>query len=206
MLEPIAEIPPDVTLHHGTSQIPARVHRREDEHAQLRLSGPIVAGRGDRFVLRTDTTVGGGIVVDPAPPRSARSEPAPARVAVAHTPAPVEVDDAVAAEVEAALELAGFEPLEVERHVAHHLERHGRAVRVGDGLAVGRAAFDRARAIAIDECLHSGSITLARFRDLLGTSRRPAQLLLERLDGDGVTRRDGDVRVLRRSVRSSART
>ena len=42
---------------------------------------------------------------------------------------------------------------------------------------------------------------LGRFRDLLGISRRPAQLLLERLDADGVTRRVGDARVLRRRRR-----
>ena len=41
---------------------------------------------------------------------------------------------------------------------------------------------------------------LARFRDLLGISRRPAQLLLERFDADGLTRRVGDERVLRRAA------
>jgi selenocysteine-specific elongation factor len=71
-------------------------------------------------------------------------------------------------------------------------------VRVGDGFAVGREAFDRAQAVLVEECGRAGSITLARFRDLLGTSRRPAQLLLERFDADGVTRRTGDTRVLRR--------
>ena len=40
-------------------------------------------------------------------------------------------------------------------------------------------------------------ITLARFRDLGGVGRRDAQLLLERMDADGVTRRIGDRRVLR---------
>jgi len=44
----------------------------------------------------------------------------------------------------------------------------------------------------------AGRITLARFRDLLGVSRKTAQMLLERFDADGVTRRQGDERVLRR--------
>ena len=35
----------------------------------------------------------------------------------------------------------------------------------------------------------------ARFRDLVGTGRRDAQLLLERFDADGLTRRQGDARV-----------
>jgi selenocysteine-specific elongation factor len=44
-------------------------------------------------------------------------------------------------------------------------------------------------------------ITLAGFRDALGISRRPAQLLLERFDADGLTRRVGDERVLRKAAR-----
>jgi selenocysteine-specific elongation factor len=34
----------------------------------------VVAARGDRVVLRTDTTVGGGVVLDPAPPRGLEPE------------------------------------------------------------------------------------------------------------------------------------
>ena len=48
------------------------------------------------------------------------------------------------------------------------------------------------------ECGSAGEISLARFRDLAGVGRRDAQLLLERMDVDGVTRRIGDRRVLRR--------
>ena len=54
------------------------------------------------------------------------------------------------------------------------------------------------------ECESAGRITLARFRDLAGVSRKSAQLLLERLDSDGVTRRVGDERVLRKRGRGSA--
>ena len=42
-----------------------------------------------------------------------------------------------------------------------------------------------------------GSITLAHVRDLFGTSRKYAQSILEHLDESGVTRRVGDIRVLR---------
>jgi selenocysteine-specific elongation factor len=46
-----------------------------------------------------------------------------------------------------------------------------------------------------------GSITLARLRDELGTSRRYAQALLEALDADRVTLRlPDDRRVVRRSA------
>ena len=54
----------------------------------------------------------------------------------------------------------------------------------------------------VEECGQAGSITLARFRDLIGTGRKPAQLLLERFDADGLTRRVGDERVLRRKARA----
>ena len=41
-------------------------------------------------------------------------------------------------------------------------------------------------------------ITLAEIRDLLGTSRKYAQALLEHLDATGMTIRDGDYRRLRK--------
>ena len=84
--------------------------------------------------------------------------------------------------------------------LARFLEEQGRLVRVGEGYAVSTAAYERARAVLFEEIGASGRITLARFRDLLGVSRRTAQLLLERFDADRVTRRDGDERVLRRSA------
>ncbi len=64
-LEPI---PASVTVHLGTTAVAARMVRSGDL-AQLRLERRVVAARGDRVVLRTDTTVGGGVVLDPAPPR-----------------------------------------------------------------------------------------------------------------------------------------
>src|SRR5439155_989924 len=57
-----------VTVHHGTSHTAARIVRVGERYAQLRLAEPVVAARGDRVVLRTRTTLGGGIVLDPKPP------------------------------------------------------------------------------------------------------------------------------------------
>ena len=73
-------------------------------------------------------------------------------------------------------------------------------MRLGGGHAVATIAYARARETLIAECEREGRITLARFRDLLGISRRPAQQLLERFDTDGITRRVGDERILRRSA------
>jgi len=103
---------------------------------------------------------------------------------------------AAAAALEAML---GLEPVKVEdAALARFLEEQGRLVRVGDGYAVSAAAFAGARAVLVAECESAGRIALARFRDLLGVGRKTAQLLLERFDADGLTRRAGDERVLRR--------
>ena len=71
-------------------------------------------------------------------------------------------------------------------------------IRLPGGLALERAELERARSVIVAECEREGTITLARARDLLGTSRKLAQAILERLDNDGVTLRIGDERRLRR--------
>ena len=67
-LEELEDVPAAVTVHVGTADVPARV-ARSGRYAQLRLERPLVAARGDRVVLRTRSTVGGGVVLDPLPPR-----------------------------------------------------------------------------------------------------------------------------------------
>lgn len=44
------------------------------------------------------------------------------------------------------------------------------------------------------------TVTLAQVRDMLGTSRKYAQALLEHMDQERITRRVGDERVLRGGV------
>jgi hypothetical protein len=95
-----------------------------------------------------------------------------------------------ARELEAQL---GREPIKVDdAALARFLEEQNRLVRLPDGHAVSRAAYDEAVGMLTDR------ISLAEFRDLLGVGRKAAQLYLERFDSDGITRRVGDVRVLRR--------
>ena len=72
------DVPAAVTVHLGTADVPARV-ARSGRYAQLRLERPVVAARGDRVVLRTRSTVGGGVVLDPA--ASAAPRPRAARAA-----------------------------------------------------------------------------------------------------------------------------
>src|SRR5947199_8719040 len=72
VLDELEPVPAAVKVHLGTADVSARFVR-SGGFAQLRLEEPVVAARGDRCVLRTSKTVGGGRVVDPAPPR--RLEP-----------------------------------------------------------------------------------------------------------------------------------
>jgi selenocysteine-specific elongation factor len=290
-LDELGPIPDGMRLHvhHGTAEHYARIVRSGERWAQLRLASPAVAARGDRVILRDRTTLGGGLVLDPTPPRHASPERFELLeqgdlAALVHEPVRAEtlghlggdanglehagewvfsrdwleelradlrrrieaadpLDPGIAAPsepwardvlplagverrgarlylpgsvaslgertaaaeaLEAELAAAGFTPLAVEdRELASFLEREGRLVRVGDGLALGAAAYDEAKRLLLEECESAGSITLARFRDLLGTGRKPAQLLLERFDADGITRRVGDERVLRRRARTA---
>jgi selenocysteine-specific elongation factor len=68
-------------------------------------------------------------------------------------------------------------------------------VRVSPEL-VHTAAFVARAVEAIREAGEAG-ITVSAFRERLGTSRKFAVPLVEHLDRTGVTRRTGDVRVLR---------
>jgi selenocysteine-specific elongation factor len=296
-LDPEAREPPTaVTVHIGSADRAARVVRA-GPYAQLRLTRPVVAARGDRVILRTSTTVGGGVVVDPLPPRRVdverlrlldRGDPAEILRATVHEP--VSVDQLAArgllapeqiAAASGAVERAGdflfarawldglrsqaharlaeraaahpldpgipvaellprepwaaallpllgverdgglaFLPgqaasfdahageadrlerevreMEIvkldDRELGAALEREGRLRRVGDGLAVSVELYERGLAIVRERA----PVSLPDFRDAMGISRRTAQLLLERYDGDGVTRRVGDVRVVRR--------
>ena len=70
-------------------------------------------------------------------------------------------------------------------------------MRVAEGLHFDPAVHDAVDAQIRDALAARGEITLAEVRDLLGTSRKYAQAILEDLDGRRITRRVGDVRVLR---------
>jgi selenocysteine-specific elongation factor len=298
-LEELEPVPPAVTVHAGTSDVPARVVR-DGRYAQLRLREPVVAARGDRVVLRTETTVGGAVVLDPSPPRRfdpqrlellergdpetivraavhapvtgaelqsrgllppaelarglatmghagewvfapewleelrqavrerlderARTTPlepgiplgellppepwAPAVLQLLHVErrdgkafapgAAPQLGDRAAAATALQARLAEEDVVRVDdRQLAAFLEEQGSLRRVGDGFAVSAALYDR----GLELLPTLSPIRLAAFRDALAVSRRTAQLLLERYDADGITRRIGDERRLRASSR-----
>jgi selenocysteine-specific elongation factor len=279
--------------HLGTAHVPARVVRVGERWAQLRLAAPVVATRGDRVILRRDSTVGGGVVLDPAPPRH-RDPDRMSLVesgevsATVHSPVLADslrhlLDDEASGleragpwvfsrswlqELEQRLRgrLASVDPLDpgipilpeswsgdvlpllpferrgsklylpgavgslgareeeatvlegeleaagmratkvVDSELARFLEANGRLVRLGDGFAIGANGYEVAKEVLLGECRVAGEITLARFRDLAGVGRRDAQLLLERFDQDGLTRRIEDRRVLRRAAAAPTRS
>ncbi len=66
------DLPRRVQVHHGTRSVAARAIALDGDLVQLRLEAPLVARAEDRFVVRRIAppgTLGGGVVVDPAPPR-----------------------------------------------------------------------------------------------------------------------------------------
>ena len=71
-----------------------------------------------------------------------------------------------------------------------------RVVRAADGIIFESAAYDRLAKTVVDHLHANGKVTVAEVRDLLGTSRKYALALLEHLDEEKVTRRQGDERVL----------
>jgi selenocysteine-specific elongation factor len=72
--------------------------------------------------------------------------------------------------------------------------RDGAAAHAGE-LWFGRAAFDDLGARVLAHLAKSGRLTIADFKALTGLGRRQAIPLLELLDREGVTKREGDDRV-----------
>jgi len=81
------------------------------------------------------------------------------------------------------------------------LERQGRMVKVGEDLYYAVETLDGLMDRIAAEMEARGQITLAEVRDLLDTSRKYAQALLEHMDSEGLTLRVGDARRLRKRKR-----
>ena len=71
----------------------------------------------------------------------------------------------------------------------------GTVIPVGDGIVFRREQIEIARSALLEALAMRTSISLADYRDLLGTTRKFAQALLEFFDQQRVTRRIGDRRV-----------
>jgi selenocysteine-specific elongation factor len=212
-----------IAVHHGTREVPARIAELGGRYAQLRLEQALVPMAGDRLVIRSlapPDTLGGGVVLDPAPRRHGpsrdvtarlarleRGEPEPEAPAPAPEPetAPQPLSPAALA-IEEELRAAGAEPpldadLEAPAELAA-LREAGRVVRLGPAMHIHAEPLAAVRERLLALLQAEGEVSLARFRDELGTSRKYAQALLEHFDTERLTLRRGDVRVQRRSTSS----
>ncbi len=91
-------------------------------------------------------------------------------------------------------ERAELEALGQVGPVVQLLRDEGALIQAGD-LVFAREAVEEAVARLARHFQDQAQLTLAQFRDYLGTSRKYALPLLEYLDGAGYTRRRGDVRI-----------
>jgi selenocysteine-specific elongation factor len=84
-----------------------------------------------------------------------------------------------------------------DKELLSYLVDNSAVVAVTDGIVFDAVAFQQMRDGIVAALADGSTITLAQVRDLFGTTRRYAQALLEYLDEQHVTRRNGDERVLR---------
>ena len=76
------------------------------------------------------------------------------------------------------------------------LLEEGRLIRLDDKVVYHTQTLHKVRSFVIEYIRRQGSITLAELRDALKFSRKYAQPILEYFDEKGLTRREGDRRVL----------
>ena len=87
--------------------------------------------------------------------------------------------------------------LSLDGDLISRLIEEGRITDTGAGIYYDRLVYDEIECQIKEYITENGSASLAEVRDLLGVSRKYAQALLEHLDALHITRRTGDVRILR---------
>jgi selenocysteine-specific elongation factor len=219
-----------IRFHAGTQEVMARVlpvGRVELEpgqacHARFRLEAPLVALPGDRFVARSYSpivTIGGGTILDIAPPRFKRKGPALAEhLALLATGEPSQV-------LEEHLKQAGvagvravdlrartpFGPQQL-RDLLDGLQRAGHIVAVDREWYLHRDASDRLRSqtLALLEAFHGenplrAGISREELRSRVGHAQeRVFAQLLGALEAEGVVRSERDqVRLASHAIRLS---
>jgi selenocysteine-specific elongation factor len=220
-----------VRFHVGTQEVMARallVGRTElapggSCHGRFRLEGPVVALPGDRYVIRSYSpivTIGGGTLLDVAPPRFKRKTPA----LLAHltlleegTPAQVveeHLKQAQAAGMRAA-DLRARTPFGAEqlRPLLDALQQAGALVAVDREWFIHREAAERLQSetLGVLEAFHAenplrSGISREELRSRVGNAQeRVFAQLLARLEGEGRVRSERDqVRLASHTIRLSA--
>ena len=99
-------------------------------------------------------------------------------------------------EVPSTDELVGaYKDRKQARQVLSELTKKGILVKAGTGVLMHKEHWDRALSVLRDHLASHPQITLGEFRDLLGTSRKYAVMLLETYDQMKITKKTGDARV-----------
>jgi len=219
-----------VRFHAGTQEVMARVlpvDRPELEpgqscHARFRLEAPLVALPGDRFVVRSYSpivTIGGGTILDIAPPRFKRKGPALAQhLNLLATGDPAQVLEEHLKQAGAAGMRAGdlrartpFGPEQL-RELLEGLQGAGHVVAVDRELYLHRDASDRLRAqtLALLEAFHRENplrpgISREELRSRAGHAQeRVFAQLLGALEAEGTVRSERDqVRLASHAIRLS---
>ncbi len=119
--------------------------------------------------------------------------------------------EAAVAKIREQAAVAGLEPasardwsdelgisIELFRDLVAHLEREDALIRAPGDLWFDKAAIDRLREKVTSYFGDREELGTQAYKDLIGTTRRTAMPLMELLDDLHVTRRIGDVRVLRK--------
>ena len=220
-----------VRFHVGTQEVMARVlpvDRPELEpgttgQARFRLEAPVVALPGDRFVVRSYSpivTIGGGTVLDIAPPRFKRRGPAlAAHLTLLASGGPPEVLEEHLKQAGVAGARAGdlrartpFGPL-LLRQLLEGLQQSGRILAVDREWYLHRDASDRLRSetLAVLEAFHADNplragISREELRSRVGQAQeRVFGQLLAALEVEGVVRSERDqVRLASHAIRLSA--
>jgi selenocysteine-specific elongation factor len=211
---------PRVQVHLGTRDSPARVVGLTEGRAQLRLERPLLARGGDHLVVRRISppdTLGGGLVLDPAPPRHGPGWEPPAETPGSPPQSPLPPPaklDALARRVLSALEADGPKPrgaaqlaeeLGTERRRVEiafgDLAAAGEVVRAKQDVVYAVPAYEELAQLIVAHAERDGSIDIAEVRDVLGLSRKYAQALLEQLDSERKLRREGDRHFSRKKIR-----
>ncbi len=217
-----------VRFHVGTQEVMARVllvdraqlEPGQTSYGRFRLEAPVVALPGDRFVIRSYSpivTIGGGTLLDVAPPRFKRKAPAllahlelldrgaPARVLEEH------LKQAGAAGAKAA-DLRARTPFGPEqlRELLDDVVKGGAVVAVDREWYLHREANDRLRSqtLGLLEAFHAeyplrAGISREELRSRAGNAQeRVFAQLLSSLEAEGVVKSDRDqVRLTAHSIR-----
>jgi len=220
-----------VRFHVGTQEVMARVlpidppqiEPGRSGHARFRLEAPVVALPGDRFVVRSYSpivTIGGGTLLDIAPPRFKRKGPAlAAHLTLLATGQPADVLEEHLKQAGAAGARAGdlrartpFGPEQLRR-LLETLQQSGRILAVDREWFLHRDASDRLRSqtLAVLEAFHAenplrSGISREELRGRVGHAQeRVFAQLLTALEVEGMVKSERDqVRLASHAIRLSA--